>query len=389
MTVPALDLVSLLQTRGPAMGLATGVIATVALALTAGAAVGNGPSAVASPAPTSVIVTVDPFRILDTRAGIGTGGSIAPIGAGETITLHVAGVGTVPASASGIVLNVTATHGTEPGYVTAWPTGTQRPDVSILNITPGQDLPNMITADLGDGQLDFYNAAGEVDLVADVAAYLLPGGSQSGPGSAAAPGPAGEVGPAGPIGSTGPVGPAGPTGPDGPAGTPGATGPPGPIGATGPTGPIGTTGLPGPSGPPGPQGTTGIVTTEVLAGPVVSIVGNSGNYVFAGPPAHVATSPTHSRVTVSATASLGLAANSQPQLADVGVCYQQAGGTVTNFVGGYFSQHYFTTARATYAVAATAVLPPGTYAIGMCVRNNGSSTINNNNFVNGWVMVTS
>lgn len=54
-----------------------------------------------------------------------------------------------------------------------------------------------------------------------------------------------------------------------------------------------------------------------------------------------------------------------------------------------FSQHYFTTARATYAVAATTVLPPGTFAVGMCVRNNGSSTISNNNYINGWVMVTS
>jgi hypothetical protein len=39
--------------------------------------------------------------------------------------------------------------------------------------------------------------------------------------------------------------------------------------------------------------------------------------------------------------------------------------------------------------SASKVLPPGTFNVGMCVRNNGSSTINNNNYVNGWVMVTS
>jgi hypothetical protein len=55
---------------------------------------------------------------------------------------------------------------------------------------------------------------------------------------------------------------------------------------------------------------------------------------------------------------------------------------------GNFSQHTFTSTRASYAVAATAVFAPGTYLVGMCVRNNGSTTINNNNYVNGWVMVT-
>ena len=56
--------------------------------------------------------------------------------------------------------------------------------------------------------------------------------------------------------------------------------------------------------------------------------------------------------------------------------------------GSSFSQHSFSTTRETYAAAASKVLPPGTFNVGMCVRNNGSSTINNN-YVNGWVMVTS
>jgi hypothetical protein len=64
------------------------------------------------------------------------------------------------------------------------------------------------------------------------------------------------------------------------------------------------------------------------------------------------------------------------------------GGTLMNFYGSGFGTYFFTTARDTYSAEATKVLQPGTYNVGMCVRNNGSSTINNNNYVNGWVMVT-
>jgi hypothetical protein len=138
----------------------------------------------------SVAVPVTPFRVLDTRVGIGTGGSTAPLGAGATITVQIAGVGTVPANATGVVLNITSNSATSAGYVTAWPHGEPMPTASVLNLTPGQDLPNMITASLGDGQLDLYNFAGSVHLIADVAAYLLPGAG-GGEGPQGPPGPAG------------------------------------------------------------------------------------------------------------------------------------------------------------------------------------------------------
>jgi hypothetical protein len=169
--VRALDLIGLLQTRG--VGLATGLVAAVAVALAAGVAVDDDSTVDASAGAAAVTATVDPFRILDTRTGIGTSG---PIGPGEAITLDVAGVGPIPANASGIVLNVTATHGTEASYISAWPTGTEQSEASVLNITPGQDLPNMITAHLGDGQLDFYNATGDAvaaTKVLAVGSYLV------------------------------------------------------------------------------------------------------------------------------------------------------------------------------------------------------------------------
>ena len=175
----------------------------------------------------------------------------------------------------------------------------------------------------------------------------------------------------------------------GPQGIQGPTGATGATGSTGPTGATGAEGAPGADGAQGTPGSDGVSQVEELMGPVASIIGNSGVYVFAGDPAQVTITATRPRVTGSASAPMGLSAGT-PQLADVGMCFQPvAGGVVANFYGSYFSQHSFTTTRATYAVAATRLLLPGTYNVGMCVRNNGSGTINNNNFINGWVMVTS
>ena len=151
----------------------------------------------------------------------------------------------------------------------------------------------------------------------------------------------------------------------------------------------GAAGAPGQAGHAGEPGTDGVARVVMLVGPIGSIPGNTGNYVFAGPPAQVTTTTSHTQVTGAAAASLGLNTGN-PQFADVGMCHQPlAGGVVTNFYGANFATDHFTTTRETHAVAATVVLPPATYKVGMCVRNNGASTINNNNIVNGWVMVTS
>lgn len=155
-----------------------------------------------SVAPPTSFVPVEPFRILDTRAGVGTGGLVVAVGAGETIELQVAGVGTIPADAVGVVLNLTGTGTTAPTWVAAWPAGAERQDTSVLNLTPGIDAPNMVTALLGEGKLALYNNAGTTHLVADAAGYLVASGSgQSGP-----PGPVGPQGPQGPTGAQGPAG---------------------------------------------------------------------------------------------------------------------------------------------------------------------------------------
>lgn len=169
------------RTIAAAAALVVGLSATSVAATRPEVAPAAVPAASPAAAAASTVVPVTPFRILDTRTGIGATPGL--IGSDTTIHLQVAGVGAVPADATGVVLNLTVSGGTEAGWVAAWPTSEPRPNSSVLNVTPGQDLPNMITAALGyGGQLDLYNFAGEVHLIADVAAYLVPaGGAGSGP----------------------------------------------------------------------------------------------------------------------------------------------------------------------------------------------------------------
>jgi hypothetical protein len=119
-------------------------------------------------------------------------GQVAP---GSTLTLQIAGVGGVPADATGVVLNLTATVADGAGYVTAYPAGDTKPDASVINYSAGEDVANMVTAQLGaGGALAIFNNQANVHLVADVAGYLVPG--------------SGAAGPQGPIGPAGPAGPA-------------------------------------------------------------------------------------------------------------------------------------------------------------------------------------
>jgi hypothetical protein len=115
--------------------------------------------------------SLDPVRILDTRNGIGA--SRAQVPAGGTLTLPVAGSGGVPPSGAGAaVMNVTVTNARAAGYVTAFPTGSARPNASNVNFRAWQTIPNLVTVKLGGGKVTFYNgSSGAVDLVADVAGW--------------------------------------------------------------------------------------------------------------------------------------------------------------------------------------------------------------------------
>jgi hypothetical protein len=112
-----------------------------------------------------------PVRILDTRTGLG--GVAHKVGTGQSISVQVAGVGGVPASGVGaVVLNVTATGPTAGSYLTAYPTGSSVPTASNLNMSPGQTVPNLVVAKVGNnGKVDIYNAVGATDVIFDVAGW--------------------------------------------------------------------------------------------------------------------------------------------------------------------------------------------------------------------------
>jgi hypothetical protein len=106
------------------------------------------------------VTVIAPNRILDTR-------DTAKPNAGQTITVPVG----VPAGTT-VVLNVTATAATGPGFVTVWP-DRDRPNASNLNIvTAGQTIPNLVIVPVGaDGNIRLYTDAG-THLIIDHLATL-------------------------------------------------------------------------------------------------------------------------------------------------------------------------------------------------------------------------
>jgi hypothetical protein len=111
--------------------------------------------------------------MLDTRYG--TGGTVGPVRAGQTISLSVLSSAGVPASGvAAVVLNVTVTQPTGSGYATVFPDGAARPLASNLNFSARETIPNLVIAPVGgDGKVDLYNGSGgTVQIVADVSAWF-------------------------------------------------------------------------------------------------------------------------------------------------------------------------------------------------------------------------
>ena len=110
--------------------------------------------------------------------------------------------------------------------------------------------------------------------------------------------------------------------------------------------------------------------------------------MFVGPTLIVAVAAATQRITATTVASLATAAGTG--VGDAGICYQLNGaGALTNFVGGNYTTVGWTTTRIPTAAAATVTgLAAGNYTVGMCVRNTGATALANNDWVNGWVMLT-
>lgn len=115
---------------------------------------------------------VQPARLLDTRSGVGA--VPAPVGPGRHITLKVAGRAPVPESGVGaVVLNMTATDSTEPGFLTVWPAGEPMPIASNLNFAARDTVANLVITKLGaGGDVNVFNERGSVHVIADVVGWF-------------------------------------------------------------------------------------------------------------------------------------------------------------------------------------------------------------------------
>jgi hypothetical protein len=149
--------------------------AVAAVVLTAVLATGSGPAGSASTQvvdPFGEFTGVTPARILDTRSGNGQPAP-GPVGPGSSIDVQVTGRGGVPATGvQAVVLNVTAVTPSASSFLTVWPTGLTRPEVSNLNVVPGQTVPNAVTVGLGDGgRVSVFNSSGATHVIFDVVGF--------------------------------------------------------------------------------------------------------------------------------------------------------------------------------------------------------------------------
>ncbi len=114
---------------------------------------------------------IEPQRLVDTRQ---VNSPHKKLGSGKYLDVAVVG-GEVPTDASSVYLTVTIAGATNPGYVTAYPTGTARPETSSLNANAaGEDIANLVNVPVGqDGKVRLYSSNG-AHLIVDVVGYFKP-----------------------------------------------------------------------------------------------------------------------------------------------------------------------------------------------------------------------
>ncbi len=125
-----------------------------------------------APASTARFVPLAPTRVFDTRPGEPAPGPKGIVAPGGAIDVQVTGVAGIPANAIAVALNVTATQSTAAGFVTVWPTGSERPLASSLNLTgPDQTRPNTVIVPIGvAGRVSLFTQSG-THLLADATGY--------------------------------------------------------------------------------------------------------------------------------------------------------------------------------------------------------------------------
>jgi hypothetical protein len=131
-----------------------------------------------------VFSALAPLRLLDTRSSAQT------LGPGGNVNVSMAEAA-VPANATAVILNVTATGTSAASFFTVYPTGATRPLASDLNWVAGKTVPNLVVVKLGGGGATILNQAGAADAIVDILGYFSPpavGGLTANPSSLPADG---------------------------------------------------------------------------------------------------------------------------------------------------------------------------------------------------------
>lgn len=154
----------------------------------------------------------------------------------------------------------------------------------------------------------------------------------------------------------------------------------------------GTPGVPGAPGAPGAQGSTAITSTSSFAGPMETIPANEAEFSYHSPTATVTTITADQTITATVTAVL---ATKFGKIADFqyNLCYQDVtttpGGPITEFTPEeYFSVTATPKSTPFNASQSKVFRDPGVYNIGMCIRNASDIDIEENGWMEGWVLVS-
>ncbi len=143
-----------------------------------------GPTSTSGPATNRFTPLANPARAIDTRPGtlgyaeaaFGPSGWTTPVAGGAEIVVEVAGLGGVPADATGVILNVTVTEPTGGGFLTLYPNGVSRPSTSSINFVPGQTVANLVVSAVGSGgKVRLFNSFGQTHMIVDTIGWFRSG----------------------------------------------------------------------------------------------------------------------------------------------------------------------------------------------------------------------
>lgn len=118
---------------------------------------------------TTAFVALAPIRLADTR---NENCGCAPLD-DRTIRVDVTGRDGVPADAVAAVVTLTALPDPAPGFMTAYPAATDRPETSTLNTRSDRPVANTAIVPLGEGALDVFRSAGG-NVAVDLAGVFVP-----------------------------------------------------------------------------------------------------------------------------------------------------------------------------------------------------------------------